>query len=370
MDQIASPAPDVDEPGRVFTAASLASRLTVPRRWLVDNLIPAANVTLIGGDGGTGKSLLALQLVFASVAGKTWLGHPVMQGPALFLSAEDSKDELHRRLAAIASENDCDLSALHSLYLASYVGTDAILAQPEGNILVPTDRFKRIDAKLPQMRPVAIVLDTLADLHSGDENIRSHARSFIALLRGLAVRHDVAVIVLAHPSLSGMTRRSGLSGSTAWNASVRSRLYLERIKRDDGTEPDPDARILRMVKNNYGPTGEEFRVRYKRGVFVPLDATARSFQVVAGQAKVDDTFLSLLAAFEAEGRHVSATPSANYAPAVFAKDGRAEGVTKHGFVEAMSRLFAAKRIHVEEFGRASRRLKRIVAISDDHHARS
>ena len=30
------------------------------RRWLVDGLIPLHNVTMLGGDGGLGKSLLAL----------------------------------------------------------------------------------------------------------------------------------------------------------------------------------------------------------------------------------------------------------------------------------------------------------------------
>ncbi len=48
-----------------------ASNGTVP------GLIPAGNVTLLAGDGGTGKSLLAQQLADATVMGGTWLGQPV-----------------------------------------------------------------------------------------------------------------------------------------------------------------------------------------------------------------------------------------------------------------------------------------------------
>ena len=40
-----------------------------PREWLVDALVPMKTVTLFSGDGGTGKSLLALQLAVAVAAG-------------------------------------------------------------------------------------------------------------------------------------------------------------------------------------------------------------------------------------------------------------------------------------------------------------
>ena len=62
-------------------------------------------------------------------------------------------------------------------------------------------------------------------------------------------------MLLAHPSLTGMNTGTGTSGSTAWNNSVRSRLYLDRV-RESGIEPDPDARVLRTMKSNYGPVGD------------------------------------------------------------------------------------------------------------------
>ncbi|MCK0195756.1 bifunctional DNA primase/polymerase [Ancylobacter sp. 6x-1] len=42
-----------------FPASDLAGHPVPERRWLVRDLIPARTVTLLGGDGGTGKSLLA-----------------------------------------------------------------------------------------------------------------------------------------------------------------------------------------------------------------------------------------------------------------------------------------------------------------------
>lgn len=112
-------------------------------------------------------------------------------------------------------------------------------------------------------------MDTLADLFPGNENDRAQARHFVGMIRGLAIRHDCAVVMLSRPSLSGMTSGSGSSGSTASNNSARSRLYFERIE-SDGCEVDPDARVLRTMKANQRLTSEEIGVRWHAGVFVPL----------------------------------------------------------------------------------------------------
>ena len=40
------------------------------RRWLVPDLIPMQNVTMLSGDGGVGKSIVALQLMVACALGK------------------------------------------------------------------------------------------------------------------------------------------------------------------------------------------------------------------------------------------------------------------------------------------------------------
>jgi AAA domain len=47
----------------------------VPERaWTVKDRIPAANITLLSGEGSIGKSILALQLGTAVVLGRDWLG--------------------------------------------------------------------------------------------------------------------------------------------------------------------------------------------------------------------------------------------------------------------------------------------------------
>ena len=102
-------------------------------------------------------------------------------------------------------------------------------------------------------------------LLAGNENRRPHARQFINALRDIAIATDGAVIVTAHPSLSGRASGTGEAGSTAWHNAVRSRLYL---KSEDGE--DDDIRVLKTMKANYGRRGKEMRLKWIDGVFINI----------------------------------------------------------------------------------------------------
>lgn len=340
----------------LFSAAELAGRPVPARQWLVPDMIPARTVTLLGGDGGTGKSLLALQLAVAAVAGLRWIGLPVTTGPALFLSAEDEEDELHRRLADVAEGMGIDLARLRDLRVLSLAGKDALLATvaPKDNKLKRTDLLGQIEKVLHRHRPALLVLDTLADLYGGNENDRAQVRQFVGILRGIAMRHNCAVVLLAHPSLSGLSSGSGTSGSTAWNASVRSRLYLERVV-VEGYEADPKARRLSTKKANYGPTGAEIGLRWDRGLFHREEAET-GLDTAAASAKAERVFLKLLSLLNEQGRDVNAKGGSGYAPKVFAEHPEAEGVTKRAFAAAMEVLLTAGKVVVEHRGPTSRRV--------------
>jgi hypothetical protein len=70
-----------------------------PRRYLYRDLVLAAYVTLLHGDGGVAKSLLALALAVA-VAGSSreWLGRRVENGRVLYLDFELDAEEQSRRV--------------------------------------------------------------------------------------------------------------------------------------------------------------------------------------------------------------------------------------------------------------------------------
>ena len=174
-------------------------------------------------------------------------------------------------------------------------------------------------------------------------------------MRGMAIDANAAVIIATHPSLTGITSGSGLSGNTAWHNSVRARAYMKTAKTEDGTEPDKALRLVEFMKSNYGPVADAITVRWKDGVFVP-EPKGGSLEKLASEAKADNAFLRLLERFDSEGRTVGERPGHSYAPAVFSEEPEAKtaGLNKKVLADAMRRLFASKKIHIEQYGRPSR----------------
>lgn len=332
-----------------FSAVKWAGQPAPDREWLVPDYIPNKVVTLLTGDGGTGKSLLALQLAVSVATGTSWLGLNIDRpGKVLFLSAEDDDDELHRRLESICHG---DLSDLQNLMVRSVVDTDPLLATfDKHNRIAMTTLYKSVVDAVKTQRPKLLILDTLANLHSGDENNKAHAMQFVNKLKAIATVYDCAVLLLAHPSQSGMANGSGSAGSVGWNNAVRSRLYLSRIKGDDGKEADPDARELATTKANYGRNGGKLDLYWQAGRFA---IEADDFENLDGETETREerserVFLKLLDRFSAEGRYVSSNTSPTYAPTQFAKEPDAERCGKPDFEGAMRRLFFSKSIRVGE----------------------
>ena len=337
----------------VFRASDLDGQPVPERKWHVRDLVPSNTVTLFMGDGGTGKSLCALQLAASTALERAWLGFPVRPGKAVYLSAEDDKAELHRRLADIVQAEGVTLANLETLTLRSLAGEDALLATlTRGGALEATGLLDAIDELLERDRPDLLVLDTLADYFPGNENDRAQARQFIGMLRGLAIRHECAVVMLAHPSLSGLNSGSGMSGSTGWNNSVRSRLYLSRVVQD-GHELNPDARLLRSMKANYSRIGVEIALTWRNGVFV-ADAPITGLDRVAASAKAERVFLKLLRDFTEQGRRVNHAGGPTYAPNLFSQHPQGEGCTKKAFKAAMDHLLTDGKIKIATDGPPSK----------------
>jgi RecA-family ATPase len=345
------PAPAVHR--NLFTGDQLEGVPVPPRRWHVRDLIPAHNVTMLGGDGGVGKSTLALQLAIATAAEMTWLGHEVRGGRVLHISAEDDRDEIHRRTDYITLHYGIAYERLAGLMLWSLADEDAVLVSGSpGQPLQATARWEELQGIVSRERPSLIVLDSLADFYGGNENERAQVRQFVRILRGLATPHDTAIILLAHPSLTGLSTGSGLSGNTAWNNSVRSRLSFAAVVDEEG-KTSPDLRTLTVKKANYAQAGAEMRLHWAGGAFVNDDAERMSFDK---RIDDDERFLMLLDAFAADGRTVSHNLGHAYAPALFAQDPRGRGVTSKAFGAAMNRLFANGVVRIDTRGPPSRRV--------------
>lgn len=308
-----------------------------PRKWIIAGMIPDGEVTLLTGAGGVGKTLLAHGAATAVSRGLPFLGRETVQGKVMAFLCEDSEDELQIRQHDINNSlclNMQDVSP--NLRIASRKFMDNLLCSFDRS----TGAMKRsavwgqlcADAKAYGAK--LVIVDTIADTFGGSEIDRSQVRQFVQSCLGrLAQEIGGAVLALGHPSKAGQTSGDGTSGSTAWHASVRSRLYLTHAAKD-GSGP---FRRLENKKANYGPQGDVFMLRWSRGTFelvtaktvgAVTSAIAGGDAGVAGSAAVgapvsdmadtiDEAILVAVASLATEGAALSdARNSSNWAPKV------------------------------------------------------
>ena len=304
---------------------------------------PLRQSGIFSGEGGAGKSILELTKNVAHVIGRDWLGTLPEPGPAFYLGAEDDKDELHIRLAAIANHYGVTFKDLDDLKVLCLLGEDATLcAVGRSGRVETTALYKQIYEAAGDIKPKNISVDTLSRAFAGNEIDRRQVYEFAMHMQSLAMVADGSVTILSHPSLSGTASGSGLSGSTAWHGAFRFRQYLKGVRAADGEQPDGDLRELEFKKNQYGPTGETIVLRYQRGLFFP-EGGISNLDKVAKEQRADETFVALLARYTRESRNVSDKPTShNYAPTNFCKEGEAKGLRKSDLKPPASSVATSK----------------------------
>lgn len=331
------------------------------RQWAIRDRVPLRQAGLFSGEGGTGKSIIELTKNVAHVAGKDWLGSLPEPGPAFYVGAEDDADEIHIRLAAIAAHYGVTFRELTDggLHVLCLLGQDATLcAAGKSGKVETTTLYRSLYEAAGDIKPKNISVDTLSRAFAGSEIDRVQVYAFAMHMQALAMVANGSVTVLSHPSLSGISTGTGLSGSTAWHGAFRFRQYLRGVKPSDGEQPDSDLRELEFKKNQYGPLGEKIVLRYQHGLFLPEHGMT-TIEKAADEAEAEHDFLEKLRAFTRQGRNVSASPnSPTYGPTVFAK--APGGRRKSSYEAAMSRLFTGHKIKVENYGRPSRPYTRLV----------
>jgi RecA-family ATPase len=332
-------------PATFITPAAWPDEAPPPVDWLASQRIPRADVTTLHGDGGAGKTDIALQLA-ANVArgAPDWLGQEITTGPVVIISAEEPEREVRRRVWLHGRRDGYDAESLHDLHLwFPDDAAGAVLATPDRHsIMQPTPLFRSIEASIAAVAPVLVIVDNVAATFAGDQNNRVMVRSFVNLWRTIARQASApAVLLLDHPSLSGLTAGTGRGGNMDWRNAVRSALYLRSP--DDRAEADRGIRTLETAKSNYGPPGNPKRLQWAEGG-LQLEHAPTSLHRLAQDGEAEAVFLRLLDERNAQGRFTSDKKSRNYAPTVFAEMTGNSGFTAKAFARAMDRLFEARKI--------------------------
>jgi len=272
----------------------------------LDQWFSARNVGMIFGAGGVGKTLLAQQLGACVAMGKPFQGIETKQMPVLAVLCEDDITELSRRQLSINNWLHIDefSNGPKDLYLWPRVGEDNImLTFPSQGEAEPAKFYKTlceaVERKKGTAADILVILDTAADFFGGNENVRRETNSFIKTYLGaLCVQYNATVILLAHPSLSGLASGTGMSGSTAWENSVRSRAYMYRVKDNDAI------RILSRKKSNYSEigTGTDITLLWENGVLI-IPETEEQRDIVTNRV-IKEMILDAVDAAQARGNPI------------------------------------------------------------------
>ena len=157
----------------------------------------------------SGKSTLAGQLAVGVSTTGNWIGLPTEKGPVNISVGRRrtrrtaSQARRHRRIRGYG------FYEVPRLTLVSLAGHDAVMGAPDkktGQIRETPICGAVMPILVEDIEPRCVIIDTLADVFAGNEIIRAEARQFVGILNGLAIQNNLAVIVLSHPSLSGMSK--------------------------------------------------------------------------------------------------------------------------------------------------------------------
>ena len=249
------------------------------RRWVVENWIPDATTTSFYGRGGIGKSILMQQLAVAVATGTPFLGLEVTKGPVLGYFCEEDNHEIMRRAKSIFDELMFDLNecpGLKNLKLAGRAGFQNIFAHFDSDSShYTTENFKEFKKVVEQIRPKLINLDNLSHIFGANEIYRSHVTSFVNIITRIAKEYDCSIVLVGHVA---KLKDSEFSGSTAWDAAVRTRLLLNR--NDDGTS------TFSKAKSNLSKE-DALAIELRNTVFkeVTPEDTDKSKKILVGQIK-------------------------------------------------------------------------------------
>jgi hypothetical protein len=173
-------------------------------RWLVKSLIPADSMGMLFGASGTFKSFVALDLSLNVAHGLKWCGRKTGQGSVVYVAAEGGAGIYRRVWAWHQAHKTAHPDNFHVCV------TPLLLTQEE-----QVAALRESISALPE-RPALIVVDTLSQTFSGDENSSTDIAAYLRLLNThLRAAFNATVVVIHHTGHAAAERPRGSSAITA-----------------------------------------------------------------------------------------------------------------------------------------------------------
>jgi len=197
--------------------------------WIVKGLIPAAELVVLFGESGSGKTFVALDIAMAIARGIEWRGKRTRQGKVVYIAAEGAGG-FRNRLAAYSMHHGVDLGL---------VPFGVIHAAP--NFLQKADAVDVAKAVVADGGADLIIVDTFAQVMPGaNENASEDMGKAMAHCKGIH-RATGAVVMLVHHA--GKDASKGARGWSGLRAGADSQIEIVRTV---------SGRVIRVDKQKDG----------------------------------------------------------------------------------------------------------------------
>jgi hypothetical protein len=183
--------------------------------WLIEDVVPRAQVGVVYGASGSGKTFFALDMACAIRRGGVWREKQVEQADAFYIAAE-AGNGIKKRIAAYLQVKGAGVMPWFVDYQPNLATLESVQAISES-------------VKLRSDKPGVIFVDTMALSHDGDEN---SSKDMSLLLRNCKILSDNtgALVILVHHT--GKDESRGMRGSSAIYAGADFVLEISAAGRD------------------------------------------------------------------------------------------------------------------------------------------
>jgi 5S rRNA maturation endonuclease (ribonuclease M5) len=252
------------------------------QKFLIGNTIPLGVPVVFAAAGDSGKGMMTLDLAMKVASGASMQnafgGLVAEHGDAIIITAEDDKDEMHRRISRLDPMRYRETydHKLRVLPLPNLGGVFPIM-QKFDNTYLMGEEFSRIYDQMLEMENLKlIVIDPLASFVHADVNADPAAgAAFMGLLAQMAtetgatvmVNHHMAKVDSKEPISTPEEARNKIRGTSAIVDGVRSAFAIWQVDEGTGKQRCRDLNVPytrnavfdgAVVKSN-GPANREIR---------------------------------------------------------------------------------------------------------------
>ncbi len=273
-----------------------------------NDLIPLNTVSMIGGNGGTGKSMVLSYMTAHSACGLSFSDRPAIQVCSLVLAFEDDQNELNARYSAIMANFTDHQKALvqKNIRAISLVGQTMQLVTMNGRNAQATGMSDLLIEKLLELKSetglsnALLVVDHARLIASLDWHDSGQVSVLTRELHKIAHEAEATVLLVAHSPKNTLqpnhtTTQADIAGSSALVDNSRHVLIVRGMNQDEaknlGIKDDHRKSYTKIecVKSNYSETGHIGWFKRDRALNHPVGTLTHVNLVKATPAKIGDT---------------------------------------------------------------------------------